>query len=69
MGETQTGMQALWTRISELGLEYGGRLLGVPAIFVIGKWLARLAARGAERAFARARIEPTLATFLKSGAS
>lgn len=60
------GVSELWTRLSELCVLYGFRLISALAILVAGKWLARLAAQMLARCFERAHIEPTLATFLKN---
>ena len=69
MNETQTGVQTvatLWTKLTELAMLYGFRLLGALAIFVIGKWLARAVAQMMRGSLERARVEPTLATFLRN---
>ena len=59
-------MQALGTKITELVMEYGLRVLGALVIYVIGKWLAHLVAALMGRTLERAHVEPTLATFLRN---
>jgi small conductance mechanosensitive channel len=65
MGEGMD-MTELWTSISKLGVVYGVRLVSAVAICLIGKWLARMAARLIARSCERARMETTLATFLRN---
>ncbi|MBI3320323.1 MAG: mechanosensitive ion channel [Candidatus Omnitrophica bacterium] len=60
------GVNELWAKLSELCVLYGFRLLSALAILVVGKWLARLAARMLTRGFERVHVEPTLATFLRN---
>ncbi|MFZ9683386.1 MAG: mechanosensitive ion channel family protein [Cephaloticoccus sp.] len=57
-------MEALQTWLATEGLAFGIRLLGALAIFVIGKWAAKLVSGLLSRALERAKLDPTLNRFL-----
>jgi small conductance mechanosensitive channel len=54
------------TTVSEYVTLYGMRLLAALAIFVIGKWAAQIVARLLDHSFQRAKVEPTLGSFVKN---
>ena len=66
MSPNESGVTTLWSKVSELAVLYGFRLLSAIAIFVIGKWLAKVAARVIGGSFERAHVDQTLATFLRN---
>ena len=59
-------VQELGAKITELLTLYGFRLLGALAIYVIGKWMAKIIAGLMTQTMDRAHIEPTLATFSRN---
>lgn len=66
METTGANVQAVWAKLSELAVVYGVRLAAALAIYLIGKWLARIVAGVMTRTLDRAHVEPTLATFLRN---
>lgn len=50
--------------LTEQGVEFGLKIVAALVIFVIGRWLARLASNLAKAAMARADVEDTLEKFL-----
>jgi small conductance mechanosensitive channel len=58
-------MHEWFTMAQALAVQYGFRLLAAVAIFVAGKWAARLAANLIERIAQTAKFDATLAKFLK----
>ncbi len=48
------------------GVDYGLKILAAILIFVIGKWIAKLCSTLIGRAMTKAKLEPTLVTFVKN---
>jgi len=59
-------MQQTWDKISGYIIQYGLSFLAAIAIFVIGKWVARLVAAISEKAMGKSRVNKTLASFAKN---
>jgi len=59
-------VQELGAKLTEFVMLYGLRVLGALAIYVVGKWLAHLAAGIMSRTLEKTHIEPTLATFFRN---
>lgn len=66
MSTEASRMTEVWARISEVGVLYGVRVVAALAVFLVGKWAARMVARLIGRSFERTHIETTLATFLRN---
>ena len=62
----QATVDAMWLKLAEVVPVYALRLLAALAIFVIGKWLAKLLTRVLEHSMQRAHVESTLAAFVKN---
>lgn len=56
---------AVQTAVSAVLATYGLKVLGAIAIFVIGRWIARLLSRMAGRTMTRAKTEATLVSFVE----
>ena len=56
-------LDTLTETVTTLVATYGLRLIGAIAIFIIGRWLARLLARAAERVMKRSSVDQMLVTF------
>ena len=59
-------MQEILDKLYGYLIQYGLNLIAAIAIFVIGKWLARLVSNLIEKALVRAKVESTLATFARN---
>jgi small conductance mechanosensitive channel len=59
-------MQEALDKVYGYVVQYGLSFIAAVAIFVIGKWIARLVARLIEQAMAKSKIEKTLASFAKN---
>lgn len=57
-----TSTEQVWATVST----YGPNLLSAIAVFIIGRWLARLVTAGIVRAARRARVDETLVGFLNN---
>jgi len=55
-----------WSKLADLGLVYGLKILGALAIFVFGKWIARILTRVVRKAMTHAKVEETLISFVGS---
>ena len=53
----------LTNTLTTLAATYGLRILGAIAIFIIGRWLARLISRALERVMRRSNVDDMLVTF------
>ena len=62
----QTDVKSAMETASTYLTVYGMRLLAALAIFVIGKWTAKVLARVLDGSMQRARVESTLATFIRN---
>lgn len=51
--------------ITELGIVYGINLIAAIAIYIIGKWLAKVVANFTEKLMLKSKVEQTLASFVK----
>jgi small conductance mechanosensitive channel len=54
-----------WDKLFSYAIQYGINIVAALIIFIIGKWIARLASNLAERLMLNAKINRTLATFTK----
>jgi small conductance mechanosensitive channel len=59
-------MNELLTKIYEYLAEYGLKVLGSLAIFLVGRWLAGVASKLVEKALVKANVDKTLAKFGKN---
>jgi len=57
-------MNDLLTMLQTLAVTYGLRVLGSIAIFIIGRWLARITVDGLRRLLVKAQVDRTLVFFL-----
>jgi small conductance mechanosensitive channel len=57
-------MQEIFDAVEMLAVNYGLKLLGSIAIFIIGRWLARLVTDGVKKLLDKAEVDKTLASFL-----
>ena len=57
-------MQNMFDAIETLAVNYGLKLLGSIAIFIIGRWLVRLVTEGGKKLLDKAEVDKTLASFL-----
>ena len=53
-------------KVSEYLAQYGLKVVGAIAIFVVGRWVAKLLSRLAAKALAKARIDKTLVRFTEN---
>ena len=58
-------MKELMDKISGYVAYYGIKILAALAIFIIGRWIARIVSQLAEKLMLKAKIDQTLATFTK----
>lgn len=59
--------EAVWTFLSTQGVDFGLKVLGALAAWLVGRWLINLALRFVRLAFERGRrIDPTLGNYLAS---
>jgi small conductance mechanosensitive channel len=58
--------EALLQKVYEYLAEYGLKVVGALIIFIVGRWLAKLACQWIEKALLKSRIDKTLATFIKN---
>ena len=58
-------MEELIVKLYEYVITYGLSFLAAILIFIIGKWIARLVSRIIEKVMLKAKMEQTLATFVK----
>ena len=58
-------MQEMWDKIYTYLITYGFNLLAAILIFLIGKWLARVVSNIIEKLMVRAKMEKTIASFVK----
>ncbi len=56
-------MQNIWDMIEMLAVNYGLKLLGAIAIFLIGRWLAHLLVNGLKKLLGKAQVDETLVSF------
>lgn len=59
-------MQETFDKIYGYLIQYGMNVLAALLIFIIGKWIARLASRLVENVMLRSKINKTLATFTRN---
>ena len=59
-------IENLLQKVSEYLAEYGLKVLGALIIFLIGRWLAKILSQWIEKALIKARIDKTLAKFIKN---
>ena len=56
----------IMNRLTELVTVYGLKVLAALAIFIIGRFVARLVAKGIERAMVKSKVDPSLVGFSKN---
>ena len=56
----------LITEITRLTAEYGPRLIGAIAVFIIGSWIIKILTRGFGKILDKRSIDSSLKPFLKS---
>ena len=66
MEESALNMETILTTIYQYLAEYGLKILGAIIIFVVGKWLAKIISQITEKALIKAKIEKTLAKFVRN---
>ena len=60
-------IETVWTFLSTQGIDFGLKLMGAIAAWIIGRWLIGFATRLVRRALERGgKIDPTLAKYLES---
>jgi small conductance mechanosensitive channel len=59
-------MEEFIARLPEYLVSYGLRIIAAIVIFLVGRWVARLASRLLEKIMIKANVEPALAKFLRS---
>ncbi len=59
-------MDEVLTKISEYLAQYGLKVLGAIAIFIIGKWLAKIISQWIEKGLVKSHVDKTLAKFTKN---
>jgi small conductance mechanosensitive channel len=66
MEESTLNMEKILTTIYQYLAEYGLKILGAIIIFLVGKWLAKIISQITEKALIKAKIEKTLAKFVRN---
>jgi len=66
MATVRNTYEAVKEFLATKGIEYGLKILAAVVIFFVGKWLAMVLANLISRAMTKARIEPTLVSFVKN---
>jgi small conductance mechanosensitive channel len=61
-----TDMEAILQKVYEYLAQYGLRIVGALIIFIIGRWLAKLASKWIEKALLKSRLDKTLVKFIKN---
>jgi len=59
-------MQEMFDKMQPYVIDYGLRLIAALAIFVIGKWVARIASNVMDRVMIKSKINRTIAVFVKN---
>jgi small conductance mechanosensitive channel len=59
-------MEKIMDTVSGYVIQYGMSVIAAVAIFIVGKWLAKLASRLVGQAMSRAKINDTLVSFTKN---
>jgi small conductance mechanosensitive channel len=57
-------MQEIWSSLQALAVNYGLRVLGSIAIFIVGRWLARIVIEGFKKLLEKSKVDQTLVSFL-----
>ena len=57
-------MEGIWNSLQALAVDYGLRVLGSIAIFIIGRWLARVVVDGLKKLLEKSKVDQTLVSFL-----
>jgi len=66
MEESTLTIEKILTTIYQYLAEYGLRILGAIIIFLVGKWLAKIISQFTEKALIKAKLDKTLAKFVKN---
>ena len=59
-------MEEFLQRLPDILIDYGLKIIAAVAIFLIGRWVARLMSRLFEKLLRRSNVDPTLATFVRN---
>lgn len=59
-------MEEFMAKLPEYLVTYGLRIIAAVLIFLVGRWVARLASRLVEKVMIKANVEPALAKFLRN---
>jgi small conductance mechanosensitive channel len=59
-------VEQIWAYLYALLLDYGLQVLGAVAIYVIGRWIARILSRVITHALTKAKVDPTLVPFIEN---
>ena len=54
------------TQATNIGLEYGPKILGALAVWIIGGWIIKALTNGVGKVMNKSKVDPTLQPFLKS---
>jgi small conductance mechanosensitive channel len=66
-GKNDMDMQAIWSFLGTQGVDFGLKVLGAIAVWIVGRWLIGWMRRGAHAALQRGRrIDETLARYLSA---
>jgi small conductance mechanosensitive channel len=66
MAAVRSTLHSVEEFLATKGVDYGLRILAAIVIFLVGKWLTRILTNLIGRAMAKAKIEPTLVSFVKN---
>lgn len=61
---TSFDIAQIYTKLQELTLEFGLQVLAAIAIFLIGRWVARMVTNGLHKAMQKQEVDKTLETFV-----
>jgi small conductance mechanosensitive channel len=64
--ERRLSMEEFIAKLPEYLISYGLRIIAAVVIFLIGRWVARMVSRLAEKLLVRANVDAALAKFLRS---
>lgn len=57
-------MEGIWNSLQALAVNYGLRILGSIAIFIVGRWAAHLVIHGLKKLLEKSKVDQTLVSFL-----
>jgi small conductance mechanosensitive channel len=56
----------LWLQVQDIATAWGLKVIAAVAIFIIGRWIAKLVRRGVRRVMEKAEVEPIITGFVSS---